>query len=414
MGPVVHAAPVIVTMDGPPIVNGTITVEDGRVVEVSRLRRGLADVLWSGVLVAGLVNAHTHLQYTGMAEVGKGSYDSFEHWSEVFNHAYFQGREGSWDPAQRIGAWDWAAGARDGARQCLRTGTTSVADIVTDPEAFVDTPLGGLPYLEIIGDTDASWAADGRDRFLKTLGERGAGISPHSVYTIDTGVLADAAALARDRGARLHLHLAESASEREYTIAGTGPLAGLVRTWEAPFALLDGGSGLPPLAYLDSLGVLGPDCHLAHGVYLDADDRALLRERGVTLALCPRSNRTLGLDRPDVAALLREGNPIAVGTDSLSSSPSLDLLADVRLLKVLAVRQRYREPDLDRRLIEAATLGGARALGMEGEIGVLKPGSRADFAVFDVDPREPYRALAEDGAGRCVATVVNGRKIWAL
>ncbi|WP_327091226.1 amidohydrolase family protein [Nonomuraea sp. NBC_01738] len=412
MGPVVHSATVVLTMDGPPIPGGNVTVEDGRVVAIGA---GRGEVHWDGVLVAGLVNAHTHLQYTCMAEVGQRVYDSFEHWSEVFNRAYFKGGEGTWDPAERAGAWDWRAGALDGAWQCLRSGTTSAADIVTDPEAFVDTPLGGLPYLEIIGDTDASWIADGRERFLATLGGRNAGISPHSPYTLDTGVLADSAVLARERGTRLHIHLAESAHEREYTISGTGPLAELVSAWCAPFALLrDGGSGLAPAAYLDSLGLLGPDCHLAHGIYLGADDRALLRERGTTIALCPRSNRVLGLDGPDVAALLAEGNPIAVGTDSLSSSPSLDLLADVAALKELAVRQGHRDPDLDRVLIEAATLGGARALGMEGEIGVLRPGARADFALFDVDPREPYRSLAENGAGRCVATVVGGKIIWAL
>ncbi|MFI9558154.1 amidohydrolase family protein [Nonomuraea endophytica] len=411
MGPVVHGAPLVLTMDGPPIQDGTVTVEHGRVVEVGR---GRAEVRWPGVLVAGLVNAHTHLQYTCMAEIGQRVYDSFEHWSEVFNQAYFKGGEGSWDPALRTGAWDWAAAATDGAWQCLRSGTTAAADIVTDPEAFVDTPLGGLAYLEIIGDTDASWYEDGRERFLKTLGERRAGISPHSPYTLDTGVLADAAVLARERGTRIHIHLAESAHEREYTMAGTGPLAELVRQWSAPFALLEGGSGLAPAAYLDSLGVLGPDCHLAHGVHLGPDDRALLRERGTAVALCPRSNRTLGLDGPDVAALLREGNPIAVGTDSLSSSPSLDLLADVAALKRLAVRQGYHHPDLDRRLIEAATLGGAHALGMRDEIGVLRPGSRADFAVFDVDPRDPYAGLVENGSGRCLATVVGGTKLWAL
>ncbi|MFC7647274.1 amidohydrolase family protein [Streptosporangium lutulentum] len=127
-----------------------------------------------------------------------------------------------------------------------------------------------------------------------------------------------------------------------------------------------GGTGLGPAALLGELGMLGPGCHIAHGVYLDADDRALLRARGTAVALCPRSNRTLGLEGPDVAALLTEGNLVAVGTDSLASSPSLDVLADVAALRDLAVRQGYRAADLDRRLIEAATLGGAHAMGIEG------------------------------------------------
>lgn len=409
MGAVIHSAPLVLPVSGPPVRDGAVVVQDGRVVEVTT---GRGDVHHEGVIVAGLVNAHTHLQYTCMAEVGQRVYPDFEAWASAFNDAYFGSAEGSWDPVLRKGAWDWAASALDGAWQCLRSGTTSVADIVTDLDAAVDSPLGGVRYLEAIGDSDSSWADGGRERFVARLGSGNIGISPHAPYSVDTGVLASLGALARSRSLRLHIHLAESPHEHEFTTTATGPL----RRWvsDLDFGILhEGGSGLAPAAYLDSLGLLGPDCHIAHGVHLTADDRALLRERGTAVALCPRSNRVLGLDGPDVAALLREGNPIAVGTDSLSSSPSLDLLADVAALRDLAVRQGYREGDLDRRLVEAATLGGAAAMGLSGEIGSLCPGARADFAVFDIDPgsREPYRTLVEKGQGRCTATFVGGRDV---
>lgn len=407
MGAVIHSAPLVLPMTGNIVKNGAVVVEDGRVVEVTT---GRGDVHHDGVLVAGLVNAHTHLQYTCMAEVGQHVYPDFDAWAHAFNDAYFGSLESSWDPALRKGDWDWAASALDGAWQCLRSGTTSVADIVTDLEAVVDSPLGGVRYLEAIGDSDASWTGGGRERFAGRLGAMG--ISPHAPYSLDSGVLASLAALARESGRRLHIHLAESPHEHEFTTAATGPLRRFVD--ELGFGIVrDGGSGLAPAAYLDSLGLLGPHCHIAHGVHLTAQDRALLRTRETAVALCPRSNRVLGLDGPDVAALLAEGNLIAVGTDSLSSSPSLDLLADVAALRDLAVRQGYREGDLDQRLVEAATQGGAAAMGLSGEIGCLQPGSRADFAVFDVDPgaREPYRTLIEKGQGRCTATFVGGRDV---
>ncbi|MFI6322467.1 amidohydrolase family protein [Nonomuraea sp. NPDC050556] len=404
----IHSAELVLPMTGNIVKNGAVVVEDGRVVDVTT---GRGDVHHEGVLVAGLVNAHTHLQYTCMAEVGQRVYPDFDAWARVFNDVYFGSADGSWDPMLRKGAWDWAASALDGAWQCLRSGTTSVADIVTDLEALVDSPLGGVRYLEAIGDSDTSWASGGRARFEGML-DGVSGISPHAPYSLDTGVLAELAELARDRGMRLHIHLAESPHEHEFTTAATGPLRRFVD--ELGFGIVrDGGSGLAPVDYLDSLGLLGPDCHIAHGVHLTAHDRSLLRTRETAVALCPRSNRVLGLDGPDVAALLREGNPIAVGTDSLSSSPSLDLLADVAALRDLAVRQGYRDGDLDRRLVEAATLGGAAAMGLTGEIGCLAPGARADFAVFDIDPgaREPYRTLIEKGQGRCVATFVGGSDV---
>ncbi|MFF0307073.1 amidohydrolase family protein [Streptosporangium sp. NPDC004379] len=440
----IHSAPLVLPVSAPFVRDGALVVRHGRVAALGPRREilaawpGEAETRWEGMLVAGLVNAHTHLQYTHMAEVGRRAHASFEEWSTAFDEVYHALSSTSSasstsltsaDPpaaspvpepgasgAACAGPAGWAAAARDGARWLLRSGTTSAADVVTDlaaAHALRDAGLGGLPYLETLGDTDADWAASGRERFTALLDAAGPplGVSPHAPYTLDTGTLRDVTRLARSRGMRLHVHLAEGRHEREYTVSGTGPLARMVRELGFDFAILrEGGTGLGPAAFLDALGMLGPDCHVAHGVHLDAADRALLRGRGTAVALCPRSNRTLGEEGPDVAALLTEGNPIAVGTDSLASSPSLDLLHDVAALRDLAVRQGYRAGDLDRRLVEAATLGGARALGITGG---LSAGGPADFAVFDVAAgREPYRALVEEGAGRCVATVVGGATLW--
>ena len=147
----------------------------------------------------------------------------------------------------------------------------------------------------------------------------------------------------------------------------------------------------------------------------DAPDRALLRDRGTAVALCVRSNRILGAGEPPVAAYLDEGNVVAVGTDSLASTPSLDLLDEAVALRDLARRQGYDAADLDRRIVEAATVGGAQAMGLD-DIGVLRPGARADLAVFEVPVTASgagrgsaaYTAVLELGAGRCVATVLGG------
>ena len=155
--------------------------------------------------------------------------------------------------------------------------------------------------------------------------------------------------IAREVGMRLHIHLAEAHMERA--------LRGDSSTWaeigaDSFRALRSHGVGVSSTQFVDHLGVLGPDCHIAHGVYVDAEDRALLRARGTAVALCPRSNTVIGLDMPPVADYLREGNLIAVGTDSLSSSPSLDLLADVSLLYSVAREQGYGNSDLHQLLFK--------------------------------------------------------------
>jgi cytosine/adenosine deaminase-related metal-dependent hydrolase len=158
--------------------------------------------------------------------------------------------------------------------------------------------------------------------------------------------------------------------------------------------------------HCDELGGLGPDVHVAHGVHVDARDRALLRERQTVVALCTRSNAVLQAGEAPVADYLSEGNPVAIGTDSLASVPDLDLLAEARATRDLARKQGHEHPD--EAIVRALTLGGAQALGQD--LGTLHPGGRADLAVFDVPTDgDPHEALLEHGPRRCVATVLGGR-----
>ncbi|WP_254784822.1 MULTISPECIES: amidohydrolase family protein [unclassified Curtobacterium] len=423
----VHSARVVVPMTAPPIADGAVAVQDGRILHVGD-RSWVVDQLdgtpfterrWRGALLPGLVNAHAHLQYTGMSGVGQRQYDGFEDWAAAFNVDYAEPH-------------DWRAEAADGARASILAGVTSIADIVTDIEASTalqDAGLGGIAYWEVMDWENDAWQSHGRDQVLDELDRvpttPGAGLSPHAPYSLDVAPLLELPDIVRQRGLRLHLHLGEAAFEGERT--ALGPVPGLEGVdgvghgsdWHlanAPSfrAMRALGFGASATAFVDRLGVLGPDCHIAHGVYVTAADRALLRARGTAVALCPRSNAVIGLDPPPVADYLREGSPIAIGTDSLSSSPSLDLMADVTALHRIARAQGYGHRDLHERLLAAATLGGAHAMGLAvgpDRIGHLAVGARADLAVFDVDARTVPDALAElveDGAGRTAATVIRG------
>jgi cytosine/adenosine deaminase-related metal-dependent hydrolase len=207
---------------------------------------------------------------------------------------------------------------------------------------------------------------------------------------------------------RLHPHLAETSDEAEWVLSGTGAFAGFVERFGMDMELHGVGAGTTPVRHCDELGGLGPDVHVAHGVHVDAADRALLRERQTVVALCTRSNAVLQAGEAPVADYLAEGSPVALGTDSLASSPDLDLLAEARAARDLARRQGLERPE--RLLVEALTTGGARALGLP--LGTLEPGGRADLAVFDVPTEgDPHEALVEHGAGRCVATVLGGRLV---
>jgi cytosine/adenosine deaminase-related metal-dependent hydrolase len=412
----VFTAPLVVPITAPPIPDGAVAVRDGRIMHVGDRRwvtatlaeRGLAfeERHWHGVLTPGLVNAHTHLQYTAMSIVGTGSYQGFPDWARAFNPVYDAG-------------CDWALSAADGARQLLAHGITAAADIVTDQEAasaLHDAGLYGIAYWEVMDWTNDEWTRSGRDaveRALDALPETpGTGLSPHAPYSLEIVPLLDIPDIVRERGSRIHIHLGEHAIEQELEHSHPDPWHG--KGVGSLRELRDAGYGTSATEYVDHLGVLGPDCHIAHGVYLTANDRAILRARGTSVALCPRSNAIIGLDEPPVAAYLEEGSFISVGTDSLASSPSLDLMADVAALWDIARRQGYARADLAERLLSAATLGGARAMGLHlgrERTGYLAVGARADLTLFDVEvgaEAHTLETLARFGEGRAAGTIVKG------
>jgi cytosine/adenosine deaminase-related metal-dependent hydrolase len=417
-----HTAPVVLPAVSEPVADGAVLVDGDRIAAVgSRLQLAARypearERTWAGVLAPGLVNAHAHLQYTDFEELN----------SLDVPFAVWLGR--MVEKRSTFTESMWQESARRGVRLMFSTGTTAVADIVTELEVLEPTAsfgIAGISYLEALFEDARSWADSGRARMLAALGSapagRSLGLSPHTPYTVSTAVFADCMAIARELGLRTHTHVAESTAEVQYVATGDGPFADdMQRFGKAMELIRDGGSGLTPVGYLDKIGALGPDVHAAHCVHCDGADRDVLRARGVYAALCVRSNRILQAGEPPIADYLAEGSPFAIGTDSLASSPSLDLLEEAAALRDLARTQGYAEPDLDRRIVEAATLGGAAAMGLT-DVGRLEEGARADLAVFTLSdspalsaasaPADVYSALldaAASGRHRCVATVLGG------
>jgi cytosine/adenosine deaminase-related metal-dependent hydrolase len=422
-----HTAPLLLPMTADPIPDGALVVDKDRVVAVGP-RAELADAHpearvreWPGFITPGLVNSHAHTQYYDFGDLATSGLP-FPEWLHQM-----VARRATFTDAM------WQESTRRGLHAYLKSGTTAVADIVTEPvvlSAIARSGIRGVAYIEAVFADDASWAAGKRAELVAAVDGAGGpvrGVSPHTPFTISTGVYEDCVVIAHERRRRLHPHIAETTQESEYVLTGSGPFAVNAKQFGLDFSdILDRGTGMTPVEWADARGALGADCHIAHGVHASESDRALLRERGTAVALCVRSNRILESGEAPVAAYLREGSPIGIGTDSAASSPSLDLLEEARALRAVARAQGYDADDLDRRLVEAATLGGAAALGLsEGadRVGRLEAGVRADFAVFSVNgsgeadrggeadragetDRDPFQRLIDHGA--CVATVLGG------
>ena len=354
------------------------------------------------LVLPGLINVHTHLELHGLR--GQVEEADFFSWIQHMRRV-----------RETAGADDYLEGARAGLRECWSFGVTTVADTGTSGatvEAFAELGGRGVYYQEALGP-DRRGAARAFAEMTKSvhrlLEEAPAGVaigvSPHAPYTVAPELLARAVGYALERGLPLAMHLAESSAEVEFVTAGRGAFADNWRERGIPLPR----PARSPVAYAEVVGVLGPDLLAIHAVQADPEDVALLAEADTAVAACPRSNRRHGHGDPPLAELLGAGVRAGLGTDSAASVPDLDLLAEARAARELAGLAAEEA-------VRLATLGGARALGMEAELGSLEAGKWADFCVLPLeaggarDAGEVAGSVLEHRED-CLATWVAGRQV---
>jgi cytosine/adenosine deaminase-related metal-dependent hydrolase len=236
---------------------------------------------------------------------------------------------------------------------------------------------GGLPPDHIVEDRDAILAACAAAIDRHHDPAPGAmvriALAPTSPFSVTRELLAETAQLARERGVRLHTHLAETRDEEDFCLERYG---------------------VRPLQYLDDLGWLGEDVWLAHCVHLNAPEVGRMGATGTGVAHCPTSNGRLGAGIAPVRDLLDAGAPVGLGVDGAASNESGELTDDLRGA-LLAARLRGGPQALTaREALELATRHGARCLGREEELGHLSVGALADVALWRLD--DPGRAGIAD------------------
>jgi 5-methylthioadenosine/S-adenosylhomocysteine deaminase len=391
----------VLPVEGPPIEKGAVAVENGRIVEVgSTDRLGSTAHYADAAIVPGFVNAHSHLEYAVYGGFGDGLGD-FAEWISL--HVQRKARIG-WDEFVDI--------ARLGAAQCLASGVTTVGDCSysgATAVACAELGLRAIVYLEVFGG-DVPRALDRfariRERVTAAFSDRvRPGVSPHAPYSASLDLYVACAEL----GLPMATHLSESESEVTYLRTGEG-------SWSGYRDLLVAPPGTTGTRLLASNGLLGAHVVAAHCVCVDAEEIELLAATRTGVAHCPRSNAALGCGIAPLAEFRAAGAHIGIGTDSPASAPSLDFFEELRSV-VLSARARARRPDVlsATATLELATIGSARALGLEREVGSLAPGKRADIAVVSL-AGSPYLPVEDPAAAvvfggspdRILATFVDG------
>lgn len=347
------------------------------------------------LLVPGFVNAHTHIYMSCL----RNRADDLGFMPWLFDNVIPLENKLSHDDAY------W--GIQLGCMEMLMGGITSILDMhmfpQTTPRALADAGLravvtrglqGGRDNVEG-GELRIKQALDEKHEFenVPTLSFM---LAPHAPYTCDDEYLKHIAKLAKELKMGIHVHLSESEDEQ--------------KTIRERY-------GCTPAELCEDCGILTESTICAHCVYLSEGDIELLSKRGTSVAHNPASNMKLGNGFAPVESMLNHGVNVALGTDGCCSNNNQSILREMQLAALIHKGTACSPTAVSaKKVFDMATVNGARALGLQGVVGEIKPGMAADLSIFNLDYPgffplgEPKAALCYASSGLQAETVlVNGR-----
>jgi len=420
-----YAADWLVPVSSPRVAGGAIVVEGDLIIAVGerdalirQFPEAVIDDWGKAAIIPGLINAHSHLELTAMRGFLENEECDFFAWLKKLTTARLEQMTG--DDLYVSSSWGACEAARAGVT-CFADASDSAAESM---KALRDAGLRGVVYQESFGP-DPQLAAENfsklenkiaRLRELETPLVK-CGVSPHAPYTVCAPQLELIADFALSERLPLMMHAAETTMETSLLRDGSGPFSeGFKRRgieWTVP--------RVSSIQYLKSHGILETRPLLAHCITVDDADIEILRESASRVAHCPKSNAKLGHGVAPFAKFLDAGLAVGLGSDSVASNNTCDLIEEARFALLTA---RSAASGSSRQLsasdvLHAATVGGAQAIGLEGAVGELRAGSQADFAVVSLDGThqspsyDAESTLIFSSSGRdVVLTVVAGREVY--
>jgi cytosine/adenosine deaminase-related metal-dependent hydrolase len=363
----------------PPIRDGWVVVDGGRVVAVGRDGGGSTEEIDLGnvALLPGLVNAHIHLELSYLRnEVPPAP--SFVAWAR----SVMASRRRRPDPQSP----EIVQSVNDAIAEAVSFGTAVVGDIsntLVTIEPLGRSSLSAVVFFELIQfqPANAERVVDQACRRLEAFTSTGrirTALAAHAPYSVSPPLLREIRR-ALDRGpfTSCSVHLAEGEEEVEFITTGEGPWRRVLEelgSWDPAWTP----PGVSPVQYVDEAGFLHERVLAVHGVQMSSADLARLAAHGVTLVTCPRSNGHTGAGAPPLEEFYASGVRVAIGTDSLASVPDLNVFAELATMRTLA-------PSIPASaLLESATRSGARALGFDADFGSIEPGKRARLLAVEI------------------------------
>jgi cytosine/adenosine deaminase-related metal-dependent hydrolase len=444
----IYSARWVLPIISPAIEDGAVAIDGSKIVAtgprlevVPRFPNARVSDFGQAAILPGLVNAHSHLELTVMRGFLESEEHDFAAWLRKLTTA-----------RMAMTAEDLLVSATCGAIEAARAGVTCFGDssslAIHAMKALQEVGLRGIVYQESFGP-HPKLANENMANLREQIAELRAiedelvrvGVSPHAPYTVSAPQLERISRLSIDDKLPLMMHAAESQAEKSLMLEGLGRFAEGLKArgigWHAP--------GISTIAYLARHGILETRPLLAHCINVDDSDLELIRQSGAGIAHCPKSNAKLGHGRAPFHKFLGHGINVGLGSDSVASNNTCDILEEARFATLFARLERGTSPRvskgsalsfdgepagavLDGRArasvtagdaLFAATLGGARALGLETQIGALAEGMQADITAVSLNGahqqpvRDPANALVFSSSGQDVLmTMVAGEEVY--
>jgi 5-methylthioadenosine/S-adenosylhomocysteine deaminase len=404
----IYSARWVVPVSAAPIENGAVAVAGDLITGVGthteiveRFPESRVESLGEAIILPGLINAHTHLELTAMRGYLENEERDFFAWLRKLTIARLE----------RMTPDDILVSATWGACEAVRAGITRVDDAsdsaILSMRALQDVGLRGVVYQESFGP-DPRLVTENFGKLKTKLDELKsietalvrAGVSPHAPYTVCGPQLELIADLARSESLPLMMHAAESEAEEQFVRDGCGAFAeGLARReieWKAP--------GISTIQYLKQVGILDTRPLLAHCIRVDDDDIETLRSHQAKVAHCPKSNAKLGHGRAPFAKFIDAGVAVGLGSDSVASNNTSDILEEARFATLLS--RAAGDPVSTTAALQAAT--GQSREGMQADLTAISLTGTHQLPNYD-----PIATLIFASSGRdVILTVVAGREVF--
>jgi cytosine/adenosine deaminase-related metal-dependent hydrolase len=371
-------------VSSPPLNDGAVLVAGGRILAVgpaSEVLQGFPGPICdhgTGAILPGLVNCHTHLEFSAFA----GKIPPQEHWEEWLQKTL--------DAFPAVNHEERKTGILQGLAALRSNGTALVGDISNTGESLPHLEASPLEYRLFFECLGFDLLAPGPlEEAIPFFAASRADANPcisaaaHAPYSVSPALFKAVKQWNRARKRPQCVHLAESGAESEFLARGDGFFKELLQRrgrWVPEFRP----PGLSPAAYLNSLNFWGPDTLAVHGVWLNPADCALLARRQTWVILCPRANAYTGAGAPPVPELLKTGVSLTLGTDSLAGNHDLNLFGEM-----LWLYKNY--PHHPESLwLRLGTLQGARALQRDHDLGSLEPGKKAALGFLPLTGKKDF------------------------